>query len=246
MITLTKEAAEAAREIARNRSILTKQTRELINALEPKQRMFVMEYLKDFNGTQAAIRAGYSKKTANEQAAQHLAKLSISAAVDSAIRDILDRSELQVAEVDAILASMIRANPADYAQLLPDGDVVYAFDADSRHPHAVEEVISRITTKGNDENSVTIRTAGVRLAQKKPLLELFYKRFGHLAPEKQEHTISDLMIALNKADQGGVAAPRLARGGGHAAIREAEPTQAKASKRTRGAGVLAAATGVKA
>jgi phage terminase small subunit len=42
-----------------------------------KQRMFCNEYQIDYNGTQAAIRAGYSKKTANEQAAQLLAKLSI-------------------------------------------------------------------------------------------------------------------------------------------------------------------------
>jgi len=32
--------------------------------LTPKQEMFVREYLKDMNATQAAIRAGYSKKTA--------------------------------------------------------------------------------------------------------------------------------------------------------------------------------------
>ena len=42
----------------------------------PKQSAFCREYVLDYNGTQAAIRAGYSKKTANEQAAQLLAKLS--------------------------------------------------------------------------------------------------------------------------------------------------------------------------
>lgn len=45
--------------------------------LTPKQMRFLDEYLVDCNGTQAAIRAGYSKRTANEQAAQLLAKLSI-------------------------------------------------------------------------------------------------------------------------------------------------------------------------
>lgn len=45
--------------------------------ITPKQRLFCLEYLKDRNGTQAAIRAGYSKHTANEQSAQLLAKLSI-------------------------------------------------------------------------------------------------------------------------------------------------------------------------
>ncbi len=36
----------------------------------------------DLNATQAAIRAGYSVKTANEQAAQNLAKLSIAEAIE--------------------------------------------------------------------------------------------------------------------------------------------------------------------
>ena len=49
--------------------------------LTPRQARFVEEYLKDLNGTQASIRAGYSAKTANEQAAQNLAKLSIQQAV---------------------------------------------------------------------------------------------------------------------------------------------------------------------
>jgi len=46
-------------------------------ALNPKRQAFCREYLKDSNGTQAAIRAGYSPRTANEQAAQLLAKLSV-------------------------------------------------------------------------------------------------------------------------------------------------------------------------
>lgn len=43
----------------------------------PKQKKFCVEYLIDLNGTQAAIRAGYSKKTANRIANQLLSKLDI-------------------------------------------------------------------------------------------------------------------------------------------------------------------------
>ena len=42
--------------------------------LTEQQRKFVHEYLKDFNGQQAAIRAGYSKNTAAEQASRLLTK----------------------------------------------------------------------------------------------------------------------------------------------------------------------------
>lgn len=46
-------------------------------ALTAKQKRFCEEYLKNLNATQAAIRAGYSEKTANEQGARMLAKVSI-------------------------------------------------------------------------------------------------------------------------------------------------------------------------
>jgi phage terminase small subunit len=52
-------------------------------ALTPKQDMFVREYLIDLNATQAAIRAGYSAKTAEEQGYQLLRKTSVAAAIQA-------------------------------------------------------------------------------------------------------------------------------------------------------------------
>jgi hypothetical protein len=48
--------------------------KELVDddGLTAQQRLFVAEYLKDGNATQAAIRAGYSKKTAQEQSSRLL------------------------------------------------------------------------------------------------------------------------------------------------------------------------------
>jgi len=53
-------------------------------ALTPKQEAFVREYLIDLNATQAAIRAGYSTKTAMEQGYQLLQKTSVAAAIAEA------------------------------------------------------------------------------------------------------------------------------------------------------------------
>ena len=49
--------------------------------LTDKQARFVDEYLVDLNATQAAIRAGYSAKTANEQGARWLANVSVQNAI---------------------------------------------------------------------------------------------------------------------------------------------------------------------
>jgi phage terminase small subunit len=62
--------------------------------LEPKQLRFCQEYVIDFNGTQAAIRAGYSKRTANEQSARMLAKVSIQVKVKELTQKAADKLEI--------------------------------------------------------------------------------------------------------------------------------------------------------
>ena len=46
----------------------------MLEKMTPKQKRFCDEYLIDLNATQAAIRAGYSKKTANRIATENLSK----------------------------------------------------------------------------------------------------------------------------------------------------------------------------
>ena len=49
--------------------------------MTPKQKRFCQEYLVDLNGTQAAIRAGYSKKTAEVQGSRLLTNVKVQAAI---------------------------------------------------------------------------------------------------------------------------------------------------------------------
>lgn len=57
--------------------------------MEPKQEKFCIEYLVDLNGTQAAIRAGYSKRSATVTAARMLTKANI----QEKIRELKDAQE---------------------------------------------------------------------------------------------------------------------------------------------------------
>ena len=67
--------------------------------LTAKQSLFVAEYLKDLNATQAAIRAGYSQKTANEQGARLLAHVSVRQAIDTAMEARTQRLQRTADEV---------------------------------------------------------------------------------------------------------------------------------------------------
>ena len=66
----------------------------MAGTLTPKQARFVEEYLVDLNATQAAIRAGYSKKTANPQAARLLANVSVADEITRRRAAITDKLEI--------------------------------------------------------------------------------------------------------------------------------------------------------
>lgn len=85
-----------------------------MTTLTPKQERFVAEYLVDLNATQAAIRAGYSPRTANEQATRLLANVSIQNAVQAAKKERIDRTKIDQDYVLAKLKEIAEMDAADY------------------------------------------------------------------------------------------------------------------------------------
>ncbi len=79
--------------------------------LTSRQQRFVEEYLINLNGTQAAIRAGYSPRTASEQGAQLLAKLKVRHAVDAAMATRSARTGVTQDRVVRELARIAFADP---------------------------------------------------------------------------------------------------------------------------------------
>lgn len=62
--------------------------------LNDKQKTFCLEYIVDFNGTAAAIKAGYSEKTANRIASENLSKLDIQKEIQRLINERSQRTEI--------------------------------------------------------------------------------------------------------------------------------------------------------
>lgn len=86
--------------------------------MTPKQARFVEEYLVDLNATQAATRAGYSARTANEQGARLLAKASVQEAIQVARVALSARTEITQ---ESIMAD-IEAIKRDAMQVVYDDD----------------------------------------------------------------------------------------------------------------------------
>ena len=66
----------------------------MVKKLTAKQQRFVLEFLIDLNGTQAAIRAGYSPKGAERQAVRMSGNVRVQAAIQKAQQQRAQRTEL--------------------------------------------------------------------------------------------------------------------------------------------------------
>jgi phage terminase small subunit len=89
--------------------------------LTAKQRRFIEEYCVarrrkgasaglDFNGTQAAIRAGYAAKSAAESGCENLKKPHIRQAIDARMAEFTQRTTMQAEEVLDRVSRMARVN----------------------------------------------------------------------------------------------------------------------------------------
>jgi phage terminase small subunit len=79
-------------------------------ALRDKQIRFCEEYVKDFNATQAAIRAGYSKKTAHAMGWENLRKPEIKAAIEGRLKEL----SLSADETLKAISDIARSSLNDY------------------------------------------------------------------------------------------------------------------------------------
>jgi len=83
--------------------------------LTPKQKAFVQEYLIDLNATQAAIRAGYSKKTAAKIGSENIQKPDIIAAIAKRSQQRSERTEINA---DWVLKTLKEVWDADIADII--------------------------------------------------------------------------------------------------------------------------------
>jgi len=96
-------------------------------ALSYKQQRFIDEYMIDFNGTQAAIRAGYSPRTAGVQAYQLVTDARIQAELKSRTAKLSEQASITVAEIVERLAAILRATMRDYLRVTAKGELALDF-----------------------------------------------------------------------------------------------------------------------
>ncbi len=171
--------------------------------LSVQKELFCNEYIIDFNATQAAIRAGYSKKTANQQGPKLLVSVGIKEKISQLINDKLgtEKDELRL-KILKELNTIAFANVTNDVNVVSktidspltgkptDIQIVEIQDTEkSKQSAAIAEI------KQNEKGVITIK-----YHDKVKSLELLGK-FGAMWTDKVEHTGSVIYV-IEKEMQG--------------------------------------------
>ena len=161
----------------------------MAETLTPKQERFVQEYLIDLNATQAAIRSGYSEKTAHSIGHENLSKPDIQAALASARKQLAENAgitpERVLKEYGRLAFHDIRKTFDTDGNLIP----IHELDDDTAAAIAGLEVEKRFSSFSNEEGAplAESRTHKIKLTDKKGALDSIARHLG-MFTDKSEIT----------------------------------------------------------
>jgi len=170
--------------------------------LPAKQQLFIHEYLVDMNATQAAIRAGYSAKTANEQASRLLANVNIRQTLEEAWRDKIRRADVNADDVLRLITRAAFARLDDFVDWRQaEGSEDFGLRLKSPDEIGVDtELITEITEDvrtfpdGGKE-----RSRKIKLVNKESMIKLLAQHFGVAQPKLKVDIAMSLADVLTKA-----------------------------------------------
>jgi phage terminase small subunit len=149
------------------------------NQLTKKQSTFIEEYLVDLNATQAAVRAGYSKRTAKVMGCENLSKPNIQNAIHAAMNE---RSKRTGITVDRVLEEIAKIGFADIREIFTAGDNFRSIadlpDDIAAAVQSIEVVVRPPGLAGDDGFKEGELVYKIRLSDKLKGLELLGKHLG--------------------------------------------------------------------
>lgn len=159
------------------------------NGLTDQQEMFCREYLVDFNATQAAIRAGYSEKSAYSQAHDLLKKPTVQALLKSLAEKQVERVEVRA---DDVLKEMMRMGYSDVRGLYDEKGVIKPMSEWSDDlARAVASIESEELFEGSGDSKTWIGyVKKVKLWSKNQAVEMLAKN-QKLLTDRHEHSGPD-------------------------------------------------------
>jgi phage terminase small subunit len=158
----------------------------MANELTPQQELFVAEYLKDLNATQAAIRAGYGEAGAHVRANELRKNPLVAAQIDAALAARNERVQI---DADFVLRELFKLASCDLAAAFDEfGNLrnIHDIPPDVRKAISGVEVEDLFAGRGPDREQIGV-TRKVKFWDKTRALEMLGR---HLALFKDRLEVS--------------------------------------------------------
>ena len=154
--------------------------------MTPKEAAFCEEYVVDLNSTQAAIRAGYAKKTAGVTGCQKLKKPNIAARIEELKKERQEKTGLKAADVVEAIARIAFVDPR---QLFDDGGQI--------DPRKLSDDMAKVVAGIEPSQHGT----KIKLNDRLKALELLGRHMS-LFSDKIEHRITEGKVVITIPDNG--------------------------------------------
>lgn len=165
-----------------------------VKALSPKQERFVAEYLVDLNATQAAIRAGYSPKTAGVQAFDLLKKPEIAAAIE---RQRHVHAKSTGLTVERVLTEAMRLAFFDIRKLTDaEGNPIPINRLDDDTAAAIQGLEPATERVRGDEDGAETVVRKYKIADKNAAVERLFKHLGLFQKDNDQNNPAKALQAL--------------------------------------------------
>jgi phage terminase small subunit len=168
--------------------------------LTPKQKRFVDEYLIDLNATQAAIRAGYSEKTANVIGCENLMKPNIQSYIRERQQMMEKRTEITQDRVLKEYAKIAFLDPRNFFYENGKPKAITDLDGDTAAALAGMDVLEEFEGFGEERTFIGY-TKKYKIADKIKALDSIAKHLG-MFTDKVEQTVSGgVRITVDYGDE---------------------------------------------
>ncbi|MEM7485047.1 MAG: terminase small subunit [Bacteroidota bacterium] len=165
--------------------------------MEAKKKRFCEEYVLDFIGSEAAIRAGYNPKRAKQHAYELMQEQEVKDYIEKLQDELSERSKITVDECVEILSKLARFDIAELYQ--EDGELkpIHEIDFDSRLSLEGVDVESRSSLGSEDEGFVRSTVKKVKLSNRKQAIDMLMKHLGGYREDNSQKQPNVTMLSLN-------------------------------------------------
>lgn len=159
-----------------------------VKKMTDRERAFCAEYPKDHNATQAAIRAGYSRNTAQVTGSKLLAKVHIQNQIGKVERLHIENVGMKVEEVLEQIHSALTRQGSDFIDPAT-GELIPIHNLPKRANQAIDGIEQKVTIiERENMPPLKVIETKLKLVPKASAMDMAMKHFGAYAAEKTETT----------------------------------------------------------